>query len=78
MSFLSTLVPTIFSRISSSCWITMSFEKRDYSSCVKEQNNTRYLKAELSFFYLILLLLCNCYEKQENFFKIMAGIPKKQ
>lgn len=28
MSFLSTLVPTIFSRISSSCWITMSFKKR--------------------------------------------------
>lgn len=41
MSFLSTLVPTIFSRISSSCWITISWKSKDFHYNTERPNQHR-------------------------------------
>lgn len=41
MSFLSTLVPTIFSRISSSCWMTISWKSKDCHYNTERPNQHR-------------------------------------
>lgn len=65
MSFLSTLVPTIFRRISSSCWITMSLKIREetilrYKTLTQQQYHGRSGKATLHTERMMLYFMFQC------------------